>query len=179
MAGLNAASLRSFAKEASSASARTPQQSHVVHIRAGSKVDNQVSLNVRWENGWPSHTDRHIPSSGAYILNVILQTPNLKEKAASFLKNASLAVAAGAAALSLQVGQIGAPVDAATLPNPAIPDLGVLITGKPINDAKALLRYALPIDNKDIQTVQMSLEAISDDLRVPGLKALDGVEKVS
>jgi hypothetical protein len=37
-----------------------------------------------------------------------------------------------------------------------------------VTNAKALLRYALPIENKPIREVQRQLEAVSDDLRVPG-----------
>ena len=117
-------------------------------------------------------------SVGLPFVLVLLQVTSFREAAATCFKNVSLSLAAAATALSFQTAQFVSPVDAAVLPNPAIGDLGVLITGKPISDAKALLRYALPIDNKDIQSVQMSLEAISDDLRVPGVKAFDGVEKV-
>jgi cyclophilin family peptidyl-prolyl cis-trans isomerase len=49
------------------------------------------------------------------------------------------------------------------------------LEANPITNAKALLRYALPIDNKQIRSVQRKLEAISDDLRVPGVK-FSGVE---
>ncbi|CAI5517832.1 unnamed protein product [Closterium sp. Naga37s-1] len=61
--------------------------------------------------------------------------------------------------------------------NPAIPDVGVLIKGQPIKDARALLRYALPINNQAIKEVQQPLEAITEDLRLPGSKAFDPVER--
>lgn len=61
---------------------------------------------------------------------------------------------------------------------PAIPDLGVLISGPPIKDASALLRYALPIDNKPIKEIQKSLEEITDEMKIPGEKALGAVERV-
>lgn len=61
---------------------------------------------------------------------------------------------------------------------PAMPDLAVLISGPPIKDPEALLRYALPIDNKAIREVQKPLEDITDSLKVAGLKALDSVERV-
>lgn len=48
-----------------------------------------------------------------------------------------------------------------------------------MKDPRALLRYALPIDNKPIKDIQLPLELITEDLRLPGLKALDGVERVS
>lgn len=37
-----------------------------------------------------------------------------------------------------------------------------------MTNPKALLRYALPIDNKPIRSIQRELEAISAELRVPG-----------
>jgi len=63
-------------------------------------------------------------------------------------------------------------------PGAAYPEVSVLIKGQPVKDAKALLRYALPISNKPIKEVQLPLELITEDLRLPGLKALDGVERV-
>lgn len=63
-------------------------------------------------------------------------------------------------------------------PNEAIGDLSVLIAGQPVKEPYALLRYALPINNKPIRDVQFPLELITEDLRVPGLKALDSVERV-
>ncbi|KAJ6683748.1 hypothetical protein OIU85_007443 [Salix viminalis] len=61
--------------------------------------------------------------------------------------------------------------------NPAMTDLSVLISGPPIKDPGALLRYALPIDNKAIREVQKPLEDITDSLKVAGVKALDSVER--
>ncbi|KAL6770870.1 CYN38 [Auxenochlorella protothecoides x Auxenochlorella symbiontica] len=46
-----------------------------------------------------------------------------------------------------------------------------LISTDPVKDAKALLRYALPIHNTPIRQVQESLESISEALRIPGGKA--------
>lgn len=60
---------------------------------------------------------------------------------------------------------------------PALPDVSVLISGPPIKDPGALLRYALPIDNKAIREVQKPLEDITDSLKIAGLKALDSVER--
>jgi hypothetical protein len=62
---------------------------------------------------------------------------------------------------------------------PVIPDVSVLISGPPIKDPSALLRYALPIDNKAIREVQKPLEDITDSLKVAGVRALDSVERVS
>lgn len=62
---------------------------------------------------------------------------------------------------------------------PVLPDVSVLISGPPIKDPGALLRYALPIDNKAIREVQRPLEEITDSLKVAGVRALDSVERVS
>lgn len=61
---------------------------------------------------------------------------------------------------------------------PALSDLSVLISGPPIKDPGALLRYALPIDNKAIREVQKPLEDITESLKIAGVKALDSVERV-
>lgn len=60
---------------------------------------------------------------------------------------------------------------------PVLPNLSVLISGPPIKDPGALLRYALPIDNKAIREVQKPLEDITESLKVAGVKALDSVER--
>ncbi|KAF8378300.1 hypothetical protein HHK36_029639 [Tetracentron sinense] len=60
---------------------------------------------------------------------------------------------------------------------PALSDLSVLISGPPIKDPGALLRYALPINNKAIREVQKPLEDITESLKVSGVKALDSVER--
>ncbi len=62
--------------------------------------------------------------------------------------------------------------------SPVLPDLSVLISGPPIKDPGALLRYGLPINNKAIREVQKPLEDITDSLKVSGVKALDSVERV-
>lgn len=67
----------------------------------------------------------------------------------------------------------------ATPTGPVLPDLSVLISGPPIKDPGALLRNALPIDNKAIREVQKPLEDITDSLKIAGVKALDSVERVS
>lgn len=61
--------------------------------------------------------------------------------------------------------------------NPVVTDISVLISGPPIKDPGALLRYALPIDNKAIREVQKPLEDITESLKVAGVKALDSVER--
>lgn len=61
----------------------------------------------------------------------------------------------------------------ATLPDVMAPQSHAgLIATDPVKNAKALLRYALPIDNKPIRAIQRDLEQITEDLRVPGSKPL-------
>jgi hypothetical protein len=89
-----------------------------------------------------------------------------------------------AISVALSVGLItgaptfGPPAYASSL-EPVLPDVSVLISGPPIKDPGALLRYALPIDNKAIREVQKPLEDITDSLKVAGVRALDSVERVS
>ena len=89
-----------------------------------------------------------------------------------------------AISVALSVGLItgaptfGSPAYASPL-EPVLPDLSVLISGPPIKDPGALLRYALPIDNKAIREVQKPLEDITNSLKVAGVRALDSVERVS
>ncbi|CAA7402234.1 unnamed protein product [Spirodela intermedia] len=88
----------------------------------------------------------------------------------------------GVVSLALAVGLLaGAPaldVPAYASPSgPVVPDLAVLISGPPIKDPGALLRNALPIDNKAIREVQKPLEDITESLKVAGVKALDSVER--
>ncbi|KAA8548090.1 hypothetical protein F0562_004649 [Nyssa sinensis] len=87
-----------------------------------------------------------------------------------------------AISLALAVGLVtGVPTlgwsNYANATTPALPDLSVLISGPPIKDPGALLRYALPIDNKAIREVQRPLEDITESLKVAGVKALDSVER--
>lgn len=51
------------------------------------------------------------------------------------------------------------------MPLPPSPLVGYLPPGNAITDGQALLRYALPIDNEAIRTVQTKLEGLSDSLR--------------
>ena len=66
----------------------------------------------------------------------------------------------------------------ASVINPVLSDLSVLISGPPIKDPNALLRYALPIDNKPVKELQKSLEDITDNLKLSGAKAFDPVGRV-
>ncbi|KAL0014293.1 hypothetical protein SO802_001362 [Lithocarpus litseifolius] len=103
------------------------------------------------------------------------QNPHQKEVRSYSLKKCAISIA-------LAVGLItGVPAldwsANAYAASPVFPDLSVLISGPPIKDPGALLRYALPIDNKAIREVQKPLEDITDSLKVAGVKALDSVER--
>ena len=84
----------------------------------------------------------------------------------------------GAASKKLGIGILAAAVVATpaanAMPEEVISDLASL-AANPVQNARALLRNALPIDNKQIREVQARLESISDDLRVPGVR-FSGVE---
>ncbi|KAL4856839.1 Peptidyl-prolyl cis-trans isomerase [Chlorella vulgaris] len=93
------------------------------------------------------------------------QPAPLLEKVGGVLRNALL----GATAAAL--------VGGAAVPDSLAPPAWAGIGGGAVTNAKALLRYALPIDNKPIRKIQKELEAISDELRVPGSKSLGPVGK--
>ncbi|MCD7452068.1 Peptidyl-prolyl cis-trans isomerase, chloroplastic [Datura stramonium] len=101
-----------------------------------------------------------------------------QEKEKDWFLSLKKCAAAVALSVSLISGLPGSewlgPAHAST---PALPDVSVLISGPPIKDPGALLRYALPIDNKAIREVQKPLEDITDSLKIAGLKALDSVER--
>lgn len=98
-------------------------------------------------------------------------------------KNGFVSLKQCAISLALAVGLVtGVPAlgwpGHANAGNLVYPDVSVLISGPPIKDPGALLRYALPIDNKAIREVQKPLEDITESLKVAGVKALDSVERV-
>ncbi|CAN6574933.1 unnamed protein product [Malus baccata var. baccata] len=98
-------------------------------------------------------------------------------------KGKSFSIKECAISIALAVGLVtGVPAldwtsNAFAAANPAVPDVSVLISGPPIKDPGALLRYALPIDNKAIREVQKPLEDITESLKVAGVRALDSVER--
>ncbi|CAL5222330.1 g4676 [Coccomyxa viridis] len=51
-----------------------------------------------------------------------------------------------------------------------------LTAGDPVKNARAILRYALPIENTSARRVQQELEGISEELRIPGQKALGPIQ---
>ena len=76
-----------------------------------------------------------------------------------------------AATALLLGGSMGAPED-------MVPGAQAgMLAADPVKNANALLRYALPIDNKPIRKIQKELEQISEDLRVPGSKSLGSVSR--
>lgn len=87
------------------------------------------------------------------------------------VRNAGLGLAM-AAAVSMPL----APIAQAFEPQPVYGDMALLTPGDPVKNPKALLRNALPINNKEIRTIQLALESISEDLRVPGVR-FSGVSK--
>ncbi|KAI5442430.1 peptidyl-prolyl cis-trans isomerase CYP38, chloroplastic [Lathyrus oleraceus] len=99
-----------------------------------------------------------------------------KHKGKTFCFKQSVISIALAVGLITGVPTLGWPNDAQAA-NSALSDLSVLISGPPIKDPGALLRYALPIDNKAIREVQKPLEDITDSLKISGVKALDSVER--
>lgn len=68
----------------------------------------------------------------------------------------------GAAAAALVAGGIGPEG------SPGMPPAWAGISGQAVTNAKALLRYGLPIECKPIRQIQRELEGVSEDLRVPG-----------
>ncbi|XP_070023734.1 peptidyl-prolyl cis-trans isomerase CYP38, chloroplastic isoform X1 [Nicotiana tabacum] len=106
------------------------------------------------------------------------RSSEIQEKEADWflsLKKCAVSVALSVSLLSGVPGlELLSPAHAST---PALPDVSVLISGPPIKDPGALLRYALPIDNKAIREVQKPLEDITESLKVAGVKALDSVER--
>lgn len=109
---------------------------------------------------------------------MILYICVIEQKKSSFdLKKCALSIAL-AFELVAGVPQSGLPAFASST-GPVLPELSVLISGPPIKDPGALLRNALPIDNKAIREVQKPLEDITDSLKIAGVKALDSVERVS
>ncbi|ACO68970.1 peptidyl-prolyl cis-trans isomerase chloroplast precursor [Micromonas commoda] len=78
------------------------------------------------------------------------------------------------AALFASVVMTG-PSSASMLDHPSVIGETAGLEANPVTNARALLRNALPIDNKQIREVQRKLESISEDLRVPGVR-FSGVE---
>ncbi|MEM7770596.1 MAG: peptidylprolyl isomerase [Cyanobacteria bacterium P01_A01_bin.37] len=87
-----------------------------------------------------------------------------------------------AIALTIMVGTgVGSAWANEAIAHPASADLGLQLSALPpgnaIKDGKALLRYALPIDNKTIRSLQKELESISETLRVQGSRRISSVNR--
>ncbi|KAK8497433.1 hypothetical protein V6N13_052979 [Hibiscus sabdariffa] len=107
--------------------------------------------------------------------NIQCQLQNEQKKRWFSLKECAISIALAAGLITGMPSLDWSPVAYAA--NPALSDLSVLISGPPIKDPGALLRYALPIDNKAIREVQKPLEDITESLKIAGVKALDSVER--
>lgn len=55
--------------------------------------------------------------------------------------------------------------------------LAYLPVNSGVKNAGALLRNALPINNKPIRDIQRNLEAISEELRIPGEMRMDRIRR--
>ncbi|XP_020208215.1 peptidyl-prolyl cis-trans isomerase CYP38, chloroplastic [Cajanus cajan] len=143
-----------------------------------------ASLTPKWFNSNTTHSRRlPYPLRGLRGFNArcSYQPPHHSEfqnknngRPFSF-KNCAISIAL-AVGLITGAPTLGWPTNAQAA-NPVLPKLSVLISGPPIKDPGALLRYALPIDNKAIREVQKPLEDITESLKVAGVKALDSVER--
>jgi cyclophilin family peptidyl-prolyl cis-trans isomerase len=80
-----------------------------------------------------------------------------------------------AASVVATLGLVGLP---ALSPVPLEPQAQALLTaGDPVKNARAILRNALPIDNKPIRKIQIELESINEALRIPGQKSLGPIQR--
>ncbi|CAI9111062.1 OLC1v1011197C3 [Oldenlandia corymbosa var. corymbosa] len=106
------------------------------------------------------------------------QSTNEQESGSFSLKRCAISIALAVGLLTgMPALEVPSHVNANAMMNPALSDVSVLISGPPIKDPGALLRYALPIDNKAIREVQKPLEDITESLKIAGVKALDSVER--
>ncbi|KAK5820402.1 hypothetical protein PVK06_025449 [Gossypium arboreum] len=120
--------------------------------------------------------NRHFLPKCTSQKHVQCQLQNGQQKMRSFsLKECAISVALAAGLIIGMPSLDSSPMAYAA--NPSLPDLSVLISGPPIKDPGALLRYALPIDNKAIREVQKPLEDITESLKVAGVRGLDSVER--
>ncbi|GMH45966.1 hypothetical protein BSKO_13930 [Bryopsis sp. KO-2023] len=93
------------------------------------------------------------------------RAPDAEERP-SFSQRLGQCAAGVLSAAALTVGIAAGPQEVVTPSAEA-----VLISRDPVKNAKAILRYALPIDNKPIRKIQGALENISEEVRVPGNRA--------
>lgn len=119
---------------------------------------------------------RNVRLNEILLLDGTVQNAGVLESVCKEVQKCAICLMAAAAVSMPQWGNLPA---FALDKNPAYSELGVLISGPPVKDPRALLRYALPISNKPIKEVQKSLEDISENLKLPGAKAIDPAERVS
>ena len=53
----------------------------------------------------------------------------------------------------------------------------ILTAGDPVKNARAILRNALPIENKPVRKIQRELESVAEALRIPGSKSLNPITR--
>ncbi|XP_012444151.1 peptidyl-prolyl cis-trans isomerase CYP38, chloroplastic isoform X2 [Gossypium raimondii] len=119
--------------------------------------------------------NRHFLPKCTSQKHVQCQLQNGQKMRSFSLKECAISVALAAGLIIGMPSLDSSPM--AYVANPSLPDLSVLISGPPIKDPGALLRYALPIDNKAIREVQKPLEDITESLKVAGVRGLDSVER--
>ncbi|KAG6588965.1 peptidyl-prolyl cis-trans isomerase CYP38, chloroplastic [Cucurbita moschata] len=125
---------------------------------------------------WNGAFSKRFGSRWSSYNSIKCELQNAKKSRPFCLKEIAISTAL-AFSLITGVPALGSSADAYAATGPVIPDLSVLISGPPIKDPGALLRYALPINNKAIREVQKPLEDISESLKISGVKALDSVER--
>ena len=105
--------------------------------------------------------------------------PSPSSKRQDFVAGVAKVVAPAAAALTVLLS----PVPEALVPQQQLQNLNAAQAGLPASnpntDGRAILRYALPINNQSpMRQVQKSMEAISAALRVPGVKFSDVTKSI-
>mmetsp|Transcript_8860 Transcript_8860/g.26778 ORF Transcript_8860/g.26778 Transcript_8860/m.26778 type:complete len:465 (-) Transcript_8860:68-1462(-) len=106
-------------------------------------------------------------------------SPPSPSKRQDFVAGVAKVVAPAAAALTVLLS----PVPEALVPQQQLQNLNAAQAGLPASnpntDGRAILRYALPINNQSpMRQVQKSMEAISAALRVPGVKFSDVTKSI-
>eukprot|EP00238_Polyblepharides_amylifera_P013286 CAMPEP_0196579320 /NCGR_PEP_ID=MMETSP1081-20130531/20065_1 /TAXON_ID=36882 /ORGANISM="Pyramimonas amylifera, Strain CCMP720" /LENGTH=460 /DNA_ID=CAMNT_0041898857 /DNA_START=112 /DNA_END=1494 /DNA_ORIENTATION=+ len=111
------------------------------------------------------------PSCKVHATKAVCSFDETKENLFKAARTAGLGLAL-TAALFIPTAQFAEAFEA----QPVYGEMARLTAGDPVKNAYALLRNALPINNKQIRQVQLALESISEDLRVPGVR-FSGVSK--
>ncbi|BFI25337.1 hypothetical protein MPTK2_1g20230 [Marchantia polymorpha subsp. ruderalis] len=170
-----AASLRTQCANSSTTTAASSSSAKVLGVDVSSSKSLWKGSSVQ-DSRSSSSSSRRSRGCCACQASSGSEKASLLQKIGDSVKNCVLC-AALAAAVALPQFPVQPSVATESLPGPVYSELGVLIAGPPIKDANALLRYALPISNKPIKEVQRTLEGITDALKLPGVKAIDPVER--